>query len=56
MTDKIVHLRLDEKRWRKLDNAALLSRRTQQACLRILIDDMTVAQLGVRQPEEEKPA
>lgn len=56
MADKIVHLRLDEKRWRKLENAALLSRRTQQACLRILIDDMALEQLGVRQPKEQEPA
>lgn len=53
MADKIVHLRLDEKRWRKLENGALLSRRTQQACLRILIDDMTLGQLGLRQQKEE---
>jgi len=53
--DKIIHLRLEEKLWRKVENLALLSRRKQSDVIRLLIEDATLEQMGVRQPQE-KPA
>lgn len=51
----VVHLGLDEDQYKKLRFLALRSRRTQLGVLRLLLDDATPEQLGVRQPEE-KPA
>lgn len=55
MADKIVHLRLAPKLARKLERFARLSRRKENDVIRLALEDMTLEQLGVRQPEE-KPA
>lgn len=47
MPDTIIHLRLEEKLWRKLKNLARLSRRKQSDVIRFLIDEATAEQLGV---------
>ena len=53
MADKILHIRLNERHAQKLENLALLSRRKETDVIRMLIEDATVAQLGVRQPQEK---
>lgn len=52
MADKILHCRLAPKLARKLEKLALLSRRRENEVIRLLIEDATLEQLGVRQPEE----
>ena len=52
MPDKIVHLRLNPKLARKLESYACLSRRKENDVIRIALEDLTLDQLGVRQPEE----
>ena len=55
MPDKIVHLRLAPNLARKLESYARLSRRKENDVIRIALEDLTLDQLGVRQPED-KPA
>lgn len=55
MPDKIVHLRLAPKLARKLEKFARLSRRKENDVIRLALEDMTLEQLGVHQPQE-KPA
>ena len=52
MPDKILHIRLDEKLDQKLERLARLSRRKKNGVIRLLIDDATDEQVGVRQPQE----
>ena len=53
---KIVKFRINEKLRRKVEKGALLSRRKEADVMRIWIEDGTLAQLGLREPENEKPA
>lgn len=53
MAQKILHVRLEDKLARKLEHLARLSRRKESDVIRLLIDDATLEQLGVRQPQEQ---
>jgi len=52
---KLIRARLRKELAQKLENLALLSRRKENEVIRLLIEDATLEQLGVRQPQE-KPA
>ena len=53
--DKIIHLRLEEKLWRKLENLALLSRRKQSDVMRILIEDANLNDVTRILTQEKQP-
>ena len=55
MAQKILHVRLEKRLAEKLENLALLSRRKETDVIRLLIDDATLEQMGVRQPKEQEP-
>ena len=54
--DKVIHLRLEEKLWRKLENLALLSRRKQSDVMRILIEDANLNDVTRILSQEEETA
>ena len=54
--DKVIHLRLEEKLWRKLENLALLSRRKQTDVMRILIEDANLNDVTRILSQKEEPA
>ena len=54
--DKVIHLRLEEKLWRKLENLALLSRRKQTDVMRILIEDANLNDVTRILTQEQEPA
>jgi len=56
MNGKIIRLRLNKGLARKLEDLASLSRRKETEIVRLLIEDATLDQLGVRQSEKEEPA
>jgi len=49
MKGKIIRLRLNPRLAQKLENLALLSRRPETDVVRLLIEDATIEQLGVRE-------
>ena len=55
-TRKRVWLHLNERHARKLESLAILSRRKETDVLRLLIEDATIEQLGVRENESKEPA
>ena len=52
----VIHLRLEEKLWQKLENLALLSRRKQTDVMRILIEDANLNDVTRILTQEKAPA